>query len=953
MSTCLRLLVILLTISFLAIPSWAQLGNTSQNQSSLQWSQKRTPHFRLIYPKGYDSLSNHLANTLETVYDPVAKTLGRRPRPISLVLQTQTTVSNGFVTLMPRHTEFYITPPQDANFLGNNRWLDLLAVHEFRHVVQYEKAMTGLSKALFYAFGYNATSFINLGVPDWFSEGDAVCTETALTAGGRGRIPEFNLLQRTQLLSRPKPFSYFKAVAGSYKDNVPDWYVLGYQLTNYTRRTFGPEVWDQALNKYYRFPFYPFSFSDKLRKTTKVGVEGLYRLANEDFKKQWSEQQPRNLTPVDYQSALPKVYTDYQFPQYLPDGRLIALKSGLANIPAFVRLDTLKEETLFETGYLNNSATLSFGTHTLVWAEQHFDPRWGMRDYTVLKTLHTQTGKLNKLSSLSRYFAPSISPDDSRIITVEVDTQGKSQLVLLDASTGQVLQVFPNPDQAFYQQPRFSTDGQQVVVTKQIGRKKTFEIVTLANGSTQEVFTPLIQNIAQPLLHQNWLIYNAPYTGIDQIYAYHLTTKKTYQVTRRPFGAYHAALSPDRKTLAFQDFGEKGFRIGTMPFDPSHWPEIQEIPAAPDRSFGPLVQQENNASILSKVPGQDYPTRSYSKANLFNIYHWGPTFSSSITDLNVGIESQNLISTAFTSAGYTYNAAERQGQWYGNFSYYGWYPVLDVSVSSGSRATRYALDRQAPLDSTGVDRWRQNDLNVGLRLPLTFTHSKYREGLSMAVYGNFIQTKGYDLWVRNRNEPGSNNLAATTVSFAYNRLLRQSKRDVQPRWGQTFLAYARNTPFGGTLQGNLLALQTRLYFPGFAKHHSLRVFGGIQFQGSSDTYVFSSPLFFPRGYAYENAQRLTTGSIQYQLPLLYPDLAIGPLLYIQRVKLNAFVDGGHALIPVRNNGLRDRYYGSAGLDIIFDFNLLRFRQPLELGFRQVITQERRYSAQLLVVDIGF
>ncbi len=953
MSSLLRLVVITLTLSFLALQSWAQLGTTTQNPASLRWSRKRTPHFQLIYPRGYDSLSNRLANTLEAVYEPVSKTLGCQPRRISLVLQTQNTVSNGFVTLMPRHTEFFITPPQDANFLGNNRWLDLLAVHEFRHVVQNEKAVTGVSKALFYAFGYNATSFINLGIPDWFSEGDAVCTETALTAGGRGRIPEFNLLQRTQLLSLAKPFPYFKAVAGSYKDNVPDWYVLGYQLTNYTRRSFGPDVWDKTLNRYYRFPFYPFSFSDKLRKTTGTGVEKLYDRANQDFKKQWSEQQPGITTPAAYQSAVPSVYTDYQYPQFLPDGNIIALKSGLAHIPTFVKLDQQNEEKLFETGFLNNAATLSLGSHTLVWAEQHFDPRWGMRDYTVLKTLHTQTGKITKLSSRTRYFAPGISPDDSLVICVEVDTQGKSQLVLLDATTGAILRTYANPTQAFYQQPRFSTDGRQVVVTKQSGNRKTFEIIDVATGKSFEVFEPMIQNIAQPLLHENWLIYNAPYSGTDQIYAYHLSSKKTYQVTSRPFGAYHAALSPDRQSLAFQDFDAKGFRIATMPFDTTRWTEIQEIPVAPDRAFAPLVQQEKNADVLDRVPQRDYQTRPYSKAHLFNIYNWGPTFSSSVTNLNLGLESQNLTSTAFTSAGFNYNAAERQGQWYGNFSYYGWYPVLDVSISSGARATSYALDREAPLDSTGIDRWRQNDFNVGLRLPLTLTHSRYREGLSMAVYANLIQTKGYDLWVRSRNEPGSNTLMATTVSLAYNRLLRQAKRDVQPRWGQTFSAYARNTPFGGTLQGHLLALQTRLYFPGIGPHHSLRIFGGIQFQGAGDTYAFGSPLFFPRGYAYPSSRRLTTGSIQYQLPLFYPDWALGPLLYLQRVKLNAFVDAGQALVATRNGASGTRLYGSAGLDLSFDFNLLRFRQPLEVGFRQLWTREGRYRPEFLVIDIGF
>ncbi|WP_420152460.1 hypothetical protein [Siphonobacter sp.] len=926
----------------------AQLGNASQNPASIRWFQYRTPHFQIIYPEGLDSVSNRLANTMETVYEPVSKTLGRKPRRIPLVLQTQTTVSNGFVTLTPRHTEFYITPPQDANFLGTNRWLDLLAVHEYRHVVQNEKAMTGISKGLFYLFGYNATNFLKTGIPDWFAEGDAVCTETALSPGGRGRIPEFNLLFRTQLLSRNKPFSYPKIVAGSYRDNLPDWYVLGYHLTNYARRKLGPEVWNTVLDRYYRFPFYPFSFSDKLRKISGLRTEDLYQEAAADFTQQWAAQQAV-ASPAPQVSTKPiRVYTDYEYPQLLPDGRIVALKSGLANIPAFVLLDGQNETKLYETGFLQNSATLSLGQTTLVWAEQHFDPRWGMRDYTVLKTLDLRTGTTRQVTRKSRYFAPTISPDGRTILTVSIDTEGKSQLVLVQASDGQVLRTFPNPQQSLYQQPRFAADGRRAIMVRQVGSQKTLTILNLETGQSQDVFPLQTQNLSQPLLYDDWVLYNAPYTGTDQIYAFHRINQKHYAVTQRPFGAYHAALSPDGRTLAFQDFTEQGHRIARLPFNPAEWTELTEIPTAPTRSFGPLVQQENNPALLTSVPNQSNVRKPYSKANLFNIYGWGPVLTSSETDLSVGIQSQNLLSTAFTSAGYTYNANERQGRWEGNFSYYGWYPVIDVSVASAGRQTVFSLDEQPPIDSLRKDYWRQNEFNVGLRMPLVLTHSKYREGLSLAVQANFIQTQGYDLPLRSRTEPGRHSLSATTVSLSYSRLLRQAKRDVQPRWGQTFSLYARNTPFGGALQGNLLALQTRLYFPGFFPHHSIRLYGGVQFQGSGDSYVFGSPMFFPRGYVYASAAKLTTGTLQYQLPLAYPDWSLGRLLYVQRIKLNAFADLGYAV-----TGDRTRTYQSTGVDVTFDFNVLRLRQAFELGFRGLWTRGGAFQSQFLVINIGF
>jgi hypothetical protein len=64
-----------------------------QNPASLRWSQINTPHFRLIFPSQISLAANRTANVLESVYQPVSKSLGREPRPISIILQNQTAES--------------------------------------------------------------------------------------------------------------------------------------------------------------------------------------------------------------------------------------------------------------------------------------------------------------------------------------------------------------------------------------------------------------------------------------------------------------------------------------------------------------------------------------------------------------------------------------------------------------------------------------------------------------------------------------------------------------------------------------------------------------------------------------------------------------------------------------------------------------------------------------------
>ena len=152
-----------------------------------------------------------------------------------------------------------------------------------------------------------------------------------------------------------------------------------------------------------------------------------------------------------------------------------------------------------------------------------------------------------------------------------------------------------------------------------------------------------------------------------------------------------------------------------------------------------------------------------------------------------------------------------------------------------------------------------------------------------------------------------------------------------------------------------MAAQARLFFPGFVKHHSLRVWGAMQFKGKFDNYIFGSPAFFPRGYAYQFFNSLYTGSVAYQFPIAYPDLSIGRFLYIQRLKTNIFTDFGMGSLTMLNGRTANysKQYNSVGIDLSADFNIMRLRQSFEIGVRAIYTADGRAIFQPLVIDIGF
>ncbi|RZK52594.1 MAG: hypothetical protein EOO59_13495, partial [Hymenobacter sp.] len=396
----------------------------SQNAPGLRWQQVRTPHFRVLYPAGLDTAAQRTAQRLEAVHGPDGATLGVSAKPIAVVLQNQTTVSNGFVTFLPRHAEFFTTPEQGQG-LGTVDWLDGLVVHEFRHVNQFDKARQGFGRVLVPLLGEGGLGVGAVGVPQWFFEGDAVGSETAFTRSGRGRIPYFGLGLRANLLEG-RQYAYQKAVNGSLRDLVPDWYVLGYFMTSYAKVHYGPAVWGRVLDQYYRFPFYPFSFSNGIRRTTGLRVEDLYQRTMRELDSTWRAEQAARPAPTPVRElagqAVTQVFTQYQYPQYVNDSTVLALKSGLGDIAQLVLLGRHgREKRVFTLGQINIPEMISVGGNKAVWPEFRQRPRWGQQVFSELKILDLKTGRVRRLATGTRYAAAALSPDGTQLVAVRTD----------------------------------------------------------------------------------------------------------------------------------------------------------------------------------------------------------------------------------------------------------------------------------------------------------------------------------------------------------------------------------------------------------------------------------------------------------------------------------------------------------------------------------------------------
>ena len=929
----------------------------SQNPPALRWQQVRTPHFRVLYAGELDSAAQRTALRLEQLHGPGVATLGVQPRPIAVVLQSQTTVSNGFVTFLPRHAEFFITPEQGLG-LGTVDWLDGLAVHEFRHVGQFEKARQGIGRVLGPLLGDGALGVAAVGVPQWFFEGDAVGTETALTRSGRGRIPYFSVGLRANLLAGRR-YSYQKATNGSLRDNVPDWYVQGYFMTSYLKAHHGPDVWSRVLDRYYRFPFYPFSFSHGIRRTTGLTVEQLYARSMAEIDSTWRAQlaaQPA-ATPVREFAVKEseKVFTQYQYPQYVTDSTVLALKSGLGHIAQFVLLSrTGRERTVYVPGQLNLPEMLSVNGGKAVWPEYQQHARWGQRIASELKVLDLTTGRLTRLGRGGRYSAAALSPDGRRLVAARTNPAYQHALVILDAQTGAEIQTLPNPANDFYQQPRWHPDGRRVVAVALRPAGKTLVLLDPAGpGPAARDLLPVANvNLANPQPWRNFVLYNSAQAGTDNLYAVNTRTGQTYRVTARPLGAYHAAPAPGGRTLAFHDYRATGARVVEMPLDTLAWtavPPAQSDPPGPYAAT--LAAQEpagrETARLLARPDSgaaPRYGVRRYVPlAHAFNLFSYGVVQSPAGNAVAVGLRSQDLLNTTQLFAGLGYDQTERTFSGTAALSYQGRYPVFDADFTYGGRDAAVVYQGQLLRD-----QWQYARLTAGVRLPLNLTHSKYFQGLNAGVYLLHEKVFGYDLPVRRATEVSATRpLNALQGSVSYASQLKRSARDVAPRGGWAVLGTGRTTPFGRGLEARQWGGQASLFLPGLRPHDALRLRAGYQWQ-SQLQYQFAPTINIARGEGYTSFDRLAVFSLDYSLPLAFVHWELGRVLYVQRLRATAFGDLAQGN-DFRGTALRYNYR-NAGLDVLALFNVLRLRTPLEAGVRATY---RGAVGQWLIEPLAF
>jgi len=890
---------------------------------SIKWQQINSAHFNVIFPKGYESEAQRTTNMLEGMYEPASRSLGSDPRKFPVLLQNYYSIPNGFVTVAPYRAEFFMFAPQDYNSIGNDGWLEHIASHEYRHIVQFEKAITPFNKAMYFLFGeFGPAAWASLAAPSWFWEGDAVGVETAMGRSGRGRTPQFTMAFRANTVDKGG-FNYYKQHLRSFRDFVPNHYLTGYLMTTELKNKYGPDVWGAIVDKSFRAPFIPFAFSNAIKKETGQYLVKTYKEMMEGQKAQIQQQLDAFApTPFDRISQRKnEVFTNYDYPVPLKNGQVLCVKSGYSTISQLVLLDQEGDEKkVLELGIYNDAGYLSANDSVVVWVEYEFDPRWFRRTYSVIKKYNFITGKKVTLSHKSRYSTAAIAPD-GKIIAIAQSTAGENSIHWLD-NKGQVIKVFDNPKKSFYSMPDFVDNGREMVVLKHYDGGKGIVRKSLATGDEQVLAFSTVENLGKPVIHGQFLYYSTAVNGIDNLFAMDLGSQEHFQITQSRFGAFHA--SPTSDFLFYNDYTADGMDVARSPLKKSKWIAKKGNNKSYKPFFEPMVKNEGIDNVLYNPPARDYQIEDYPKLKRsFRPTSWGVDLLPVGNSYGAFLQSRDLLGTTAISLGTRYNRSEKIWRYSGKVSYQALYPIIDVGFDVGKRTDELPVDDE-------IERfiWTENSLFLGLRVPFVLTNSNYLRKINLGVKSEITKVSDYDAPVRFINQPANGHLYTLEMNASYLRLRKRSKLDLASKWGQTVAITYKKTPFGGDYHSALFAAESNLFFPGLFRHHSFRLRGSFQKQDNS-SYAFSSPIIFTRGYGYRSYDRYVNLSVNYKLPLLYMDWHIGPLINFQRVYANIFYDRGLG----QDTGSAEEVFESIGAEVFFNINIMRFLPLLDLGFR--------------------
>jgi hypothetical protein len=920
-----RVLGLLAALALAAPPLCAQLPPDAR------WRTFETPHFRVHYEEGLDSLARRAGDRAEAARAQLAATLVRAPSgKVELVISDNVDYANGYATPFPTNrVVIYAHPPVDEPTLAfYDDWLQLVITHELTHTFHLDYA-GGIWRPLRRVLGRSPLLFPEATTPSWVTEGLATYVESRLTPAGRVRGTMHDMALRTAILE-DRFFSIDRA-----SGNPARWpggstsYVYGSLFVNHLAVRYGP----QRVGDFVRAvggSLIPYRLDAAARRS--FGVP---------FTRAWSEWEAglraRYLPLADSlrRAGLtePEVLTEEgrftSFPRWSPDGRALAYgtATGRAEPATRVLAPGGADRERFPRTTLGPAAWLP-GTDSLVLAQlDYVDPYRVYSDVYVVGP----DGGAERRTERARVLEPHPSPDGRRAVAVR-SAAGTNVPVVLDLATGAARALAEPSLDVNWALPRWSPRGDRIAVSRWL-RGGFYDVVVMDTaGAVLRELTRDRAVDAAPAWSPDgrYVLFSSDRTGIANLYAYDLEAGRLLQVTSVLTGAFQPDVSPDGRWIAFSLYRSDGYHVARIPYDPASW-----RPAPPVRS-GVAPVPADTAATPRAAGG---PARGYSPWRSLRPAAWTPYAAASEelgTGLGALVGGRDVVGRhTYAASALVYSDGGRTEAGAG-YRFAGWgVPLLDLAGSQ-----QWSVERAAPVAVRVGDSIRsvptallERERRFGATL--TFPRQRYRSYSWLSVGGEW-EKRDY-AWdepeaageLRDRLTGEAPDLGALlTVGRS---TVRSFDFSISPEQGYAVSAtleghrYTRGAAEGEDAAGYLRSVGRARAFRGiplggFARHAlALRATAGAESGsrspgfnagGASGTgapvsagvdFQLGSTLTFPvRGYpeATQYGNRAFSATAEYRFPLALVERGAGLVpLFLDRVWGDVFADAGAAWCP--------------------------------------------------------
>ncbi|TSD67134.1 hypothetical protein FFF34_006995 [Inquilinus sp. KBS0705] len=883
------------------------------NPPSIKWRQVNTPTAKVIFSQGMDSVALRVAATIQQMSTYIKPTIGFKQKQVSIVLQNQTTISNAYVGLAPFRSEFYLTPDQNSFEIGSLPWPEQLAIHEFRHVQQYNNFNVGVSHALRFVFGEGGQALGNaLSVPDWFFEGDAVYNETLVSKQGRGRLPYFFNGYRA-LWAAGRDYSWMKLRNGSYIDYTPNHYPLGYMLVAYGREKYGSAFWKNVTHDAAAFNtgFYPLQGA--IKKYSGSNYTQFRNAALGHFKEQFKADGIKRADKKQHFIA------NMEYPAYADDNTIIYLKTAYNHVPVFIVKNGDAEKTIAVKS-ISTDDYFAYNNGKIMYAAYRPDARWRYRNYNELVILDVNTGKEHRITRKTKYFSPVFSNNGKTIAAVQVDPSGKSELHLLDTD-GRLLSILPNPDKLFYTYPQFYGNDLVAAVRNTAG-KMSIAVINSQTGSAKYLLPFSFEPLGFTKI-QGDTVYFTKTSGLnDKLYALAIGSNKLFAVNvanNGSVGAYQPALSNNK--LAWVGFTAFGYQLNQANRADVPLTELNPSQVSALSNIGiSNLAVDSSANILAAINPQPLPVTKYGKLHgLFNFHSLFPNLND--PDYSLELAGENVLNTFQSRIVFDYNRDEGYKQIGYEAIYGGLYPYILAGAD-------YTFDRRGFYNGGNV-YYNETALHAGLQVPLDLTVGGHSTSLSASSFLYYSRNSFQQAY---RNVLNDTHYTYLSNTLSFNNQMQQAKQHINPHFAQSISVNYKSAVEG--LKANQLLTTGAFYFPGLWVNHSLVISGAYQHSGQNNGIGFSNNFPFSKGYTAQNLDNMNKFGASYHFPIAYPDAGVGNTLYLMRIRGNVFYDNTHATaFNFYNDGSTFKgNFRSVGAALFFDGKLFN-QGAVSLGFR--------------------